>query len=118
MPKPEDQELPTISFPYTITIQIEAQAPDVAQILLNGSTGPVNVTLPQNNAGEHVADVTVTTHSGDPWTTPLVLGGADGNKFALGSNGVAPCELKVGSNSLTTAGNYSISLSAPPPGGA
>jgi hypothetical protein len=104
---------PTISFPYNITIQIETTAPDVAQILLNGSSGPVEATLPEENAGSVIAHVTVTTHSGDPWTVPLELGGDDGGLFALTNAGVAPCDLAVGSESIS-AGSFSIKLSAPP----
>lgn len=113
MPPPEKAETPTISFPYAITIEIEVAAPDVSQILLNGGTGPVIVSLPETNAGMLIAQVTVTTHSGDPWTVPLVLGGDDGGKFVLTKNGVAPCDLLVGAASLS-GGNYAIKISAPP----
>jgi len=104
---------PTISFPYTITVTIETTAPDVAQILLNGSTAPLAVTLEEDNAGEMFAQVTVVTHSGDPWEVPLELGGADGDKFTLGNGGIAPCDINVGGVSLV-AGSYAIALSAPP----
>lgn len=106
--------MPTISFPYTLTILIETTAPDVMQILLNGSAGPVSVTLPEDNAGATVAQVTVTTYSGNPWTTPLELGGEDAVMFDLSNNGVAPCALTVGPGSIQ-AGSYAITISAPPP---
>jgi len=59
------------------------------------------------------AQVTVVTHSGDPWEVPLELGGADGDKFTLGNGGIAPCDINVGGVSLV-AGSYAIALSAPP----
>lgn len=112
MPPPEKSEI-TISFPYAVTIQIETTAPDVSQILLNGSSGPVTVTLSADNAGATVAALTVVTHSGDPWTVPLTLSGEDGDSFDLSNGGVAPCNLVVGSTSIT-AGSYAITISAPP----
>lgn len=114
MPPPDKSDMPTITFPYQIVIEIETAAPDVAQILLNGSTQPLTVKLPEDNAGDTVAEVTVITHSGDPWTEPLVLSGDDGAMFDLSGNSVAPCNLTVGQNSLG-AGSYSIKISAPPP---
>ena len=104
---------PTISFAYSLSIEIETSAPDVSQILLNGGTGPVSVTLPEANAAYPVASVTVVTHSGNPWTVPLVLGGKDGDTFALTANGIAPCDLVVGDTDID-AGEYAIKLSAPP----
>ena len=104
---------PTITFAYSLSIEIETSAPDVSQILLNGGTGPVSATLPEANAAYPVASVEVVTHSGNPWTVPLVLGGKDGDTFALTNAGIAPCDLAVGDDDIT-AGEYSIKLSAPP----
>ena len=105
---------PTISFSYSLSIEIETSAPDVAAILLNGSaTGPVSATLPEANAAYPVASVEVVTHSGNPWSVPLELGGPDGHLFALTHSGVAPCDLAVGDDDID-AGEYSIKISAPP----
>ena len=103
----------TISFPYTVTIKITA--PDVTQILLNGSTAPIAITLSAQNAGAVIAAVTVVTSSGNPWTTPLKLEGNDATKFALSHGGVVPCNLIVSSNPIPAA-EYHIILSAPPAG--
>lgn len=113
MPPPERSSDVTISFPYSITIQIETTAPDVAQILLDGGAGPIDVTLPEANVAYPVAMVTVVTHSGDPWTVPLVLGGDDGAAFALTNGGIAPCDLVVGGEDIV-GGSYAITISAPP----
>lgn len=112
MPPPDKSDV-TISFPYTLTIEIQTTAPDVAQILLNGGTGPVHAVLAEANEYAWIADVTVVTHSGEPWDVPLELGGADGDRFALSNSATAPCTLTVGSVSLA-GGSYAISISAPP----
>lgn len=104
---------PTVSFTYDLSIAIELKPSDVSQILLNGSTAPPSITLPEDNVHAQVATVTVVTHSGKPWTVPLVLGGLDGSKFALTNSAVAPCNLIVGAASITEGG-YSIKISAPP----
>lgn len=99
---------PSITFSFTV----DAEAPDVMQMFLNGSTGPLCVSLPAVNAGMQIADLSVTTHSGNPYRTPLVLGGADGEKFALSNGGTLPCSLMVGPADIVT-GTYSISITAP-----
>ena len=99
---------PSITFSFTI----DAEAPDVMQMFLNGSTGPLCVSLPAVNAGMRIADLSVTTHSGAPYTTPLTLSGADGGKFSLSNGGALPCSLMVGPTDIVT-GAYSISITAP-----
>lgn len=108
MPQPEQQGN---THTQTYVITVHTPAAQVEAILLNGSTGPVSIELPEANAGEHVADVTVTTKNDKPYTDPLVLGGADGGWFALSNGGVAPCELRVGAGDVT-ADEYSITLTA------
>lgn len=99
------------SHSQTYVITVHTPAAQVEAILLNGSTGPVSIELPESNAGEHVADVTVQTKNDKPYTDPLTLGGIDGAWFTLSNGGVAPCELRVGAGDVT-ADEYSITLTA------
>lgn len=98
----------TITFSFTVNVE----APDVMQITLNGSTDPLSVSLPAVNAGGHVADVGVVTHSGAAYAGQLALGGADAGKFVLTNGGTLPCALSVGATDITT-GAYAIDISAP-----
>jgi hypothetical protein len=99
---------PTIAFDF----RIELIAPDVQSILLNGSTTGVSVAIPHDSANFKVADVTVVTYSGNPYTKALQLGGADGVKFTLSNGGVAPCALNIGATSVP-GGTYSVKIAAP-----
>lgn len=96
----------------TYTFTVELMGSDVMQVLLNGSSEGVSVQVPTDNAGMQLAEVTVVTHSGDPYEEQLELSGPDGNKFDLTNNGSVPCHLVVGSTSLAPGG-YDITVTAP-----
>lgn len=104
----EQAQPPTMTFSFIVDVQ----AADVVQILLNGSAEGTSVELPATNAGAFVADVTVVTHSGKPYTKALTLSGIDATKFTLTNGGVAPCDMNVGPASIGT-GSYSIKITAP-----
>lgn len=101
---------PAISFNYAV--EIEIASPDVVQILLNGSPSGIQVEIPPDNAGVFLADVTVVTHSGNPYDKALILGGPDGNKFVFTNEGIPDCDLHVGTADLD-AGGYNIKITAP-----
>ncbi len=96
----------TTTTSYTITITV---TPAVMSVNLSNtsvaSVGPAN-------AGTVVGAVSATTNPvGGTLTAPIVLGGADGAKFALTNGGMLPCNLVVGPADVP-AGSYAITLSA------
>ena len=97
--------------PVTYSFVLTIDAPDVTAITLNGQRDALQVGLPAVNANMRVAAVGVQTYSGQPYTTPLVLGGADAGKFVLSHGGVMPCDLLVAATSLTSA-VYQVSITA------
>jgi hypothetical protein len=96
----------------TYTFTVELMGSDVMQVLINGSAEGISVQVPTDNAGMQLGEVTVETHSGDPYDEQLELGGPDANKFDLTNSGSVPCYLVIGSTSLAP-GAYAITVTAP-----
>ena len=99
---------PVIAFDF----QVVLTAPDVKAILMDGSPSGVTKEIPRdNNTGTAICQVTVTTYSGKPYTTPLQLSGTDGSKFVLSNGGVAPCNMLIGAATIPPAA-YAVRIIA------
>lgn len=71
----------------------------------------VIIELPVANAGMVAGELTVRTHNGKPYLTPLALSGPNAGQFRLDNGGVAPCNLLVGP--VAVAGAFIIKIQAP-----
>jgi hypothetical protein len=110
-------EEPLSGFIFNINFNIAISADDIVTLFFDGGSGPIIKTLPNNNNGAVITDITAVTGSGTPYLTPITIGGTDAGLFELTNGGVCPCELIVGPIDLAIGSHIGIWTFTAPFGG-